>query len=104
MKKPKKNLSGYMLFCGARRGPIKQEQPSLQMVDIAKAMSVEWNNLTVEGKAKYNNLALEDKAVTPHLFTPHPNIYTMYKLPSLCSDTKKSSRHRPINWASRRQS
>lgn len=53
-----------MMFCGARRGPMREEQPTLQMVDIAKAMSVEWNNLSAEEKAKYNNLALEDKAVT----------------------------------------
>jgi len=60
-KKPKKNLSGYMIYCSERRGPIKLLNPQMGVIDIAKALSVEWTNLNAEEKNKYSNLALEDK-------------------------------------------
>ena len=58
---PKKPKSGFMFFSQERRASLKLEQPNLKITDASKVIGKEWNKLTPEQKAPYNEQAQQDK-------------------------------------------
>jgi len=51
---PKKPLTGYFKFLGAKRGSIKEANPKLTHKELTKQCGVEWNKLDKDGKAVWN--------------------------------------------------
>ena len=51
--KPKKKLSGYMLFSKERRPKLKSEKPNLTFGELGKALGAEWRAMSDAAKAKY---------------------------------------------------
>lgn len=61
--KVKRPMNAYMLFSKEKRGEIIQQKPELKskVTEVAKLIGNHWKEMTDEEKAKYQNLALEDK-------------------------------------------
>lgn len=60
--KPKRPLTGYLKFMLEKRPIILKENPSLQNTDIVKRVAEQWKDLSLEGKAKYQEAAVQDRA------------------------------------------
>lgn len=60
--KPKRPLTGYLKFMMEKRPIILKENPSLQSTDIVKRVAEQWKALSYEGKAKYQEEAVHDRA------------------------------------------
>ena len=59
---PKNARSAYILFSNDMRPDIKREHPDLDAKDTLKALGALWKNADEDIKAKYQELANEDKA------------------------------------------
>jgi len=59
---PRRNLSAYLLYQNAMRDEFKRENPSLTFGQLAKYTSMMYKNMPAQEKAKWDALALEDKA------------------------------------------
>jgi hypothetical protein len=51
--KPKRNMSGYLLFSNSRREVLTKTHPDLYITDISKLIGAQWGAMTVEEKAPY---------------------------------------------------
>jgi len=59
--RPKRNMSAFFLYSNANRVRVKEENPEAKFGDIAKLLSVEFKAVTRNERAKYDQLAVEDK-------------------------------------------
>mmetsp|Transcript_29971 Transcript_29971/g.55378 ORF Transcript_29971/g.55378 Transcript_29971/m.55378 type:complete len:208 (+) Transcript_29971:212-835(+) len=59
--RPKRNMSAFFLYSNANRKRVKEENPEAKFGDIAKLLSVEFKAVTTSERAKYDQLAVEDK-------------------------------------------
>jgi len=59
--RPKRNMSAFFLYSNANRARIKEENPEAKFGDIAKLLSVEFKQVSESERAKYDQLAVEDK-------------------------------------------
>jgi hypothetical protein len=64
LKKCKKALSAYIIYCNTRRSSLIQENPDLRPKDVISALAEEWNKVKADGGAefkKFQELAENDK-------------------------------------------
>jgi len=59
--KPKRNMSAFFLYSNANRERVKEENPEAKFGDIAKIMSVEFKAISDAERARWDQLALDDK-------------------------------------------
>mmetsp|Transcript_28795 Transcript_28795/g.54397 ORF Transcript_28795/g.54397 Transcript_28795/m.54397 type:complete len:206 (-) Transcript_28795:206-823(-) len=59
--RPKRNMSAFFLYSNANRVRVKEENPEAKFGDIAKLLSVEFKAVTRNERAKWDQLAVEDK-------------------------------------------
>jgi len=59
--RPKRNMSAFFLYSNANRERIKEENPEAKFGDIAKLLSVEFKAVTTSERARWDQLAAEDK-------------------------------------------
>lgn len=55
--RPKRPLTAFMYYSGARRGKIRAERPEMSMIEISKVVGDEWKNLSTESKQTYHDQA-----------------------------------------------
>lgn len=55
--RPKRSLTAFMYYSGARRGQIRKEKPEMSMIEISKMVGDEWKNLSTESKQPYHDKA-----------------------------------------------
>jgi len=58
---PKRGLSSFLLYSNANRSRIKEENPEAKFGDIAKLASAEFKELSETDRARWDQLAAEDK-------------------------------------------
>lgn len=58
---PKKPLSGFMFFSTQFAKMIRDRNPDLKITDVSKIVGENWNKLTPEQKAPFENKAQQDK-------------------------------------------
>jgi hypothetical protein len=58
--KPKKSLSGYMLFSKENRARIRTENPGATFGDLGRMVGGEWKALTEESKKQWGNRAKKE--------------------------------------------
>jgi len=58
---PKKPLTAYFFFQADVRGKIREENPTLQVKDIARVVASQWGALTEDQKKPYEKMAAKDK-------------------------------------------
>ncbi|XP_051176612.1 high mobility group protein DSP1-like [Leptopilina boulardi] len=58
---PKRPLSAFFWFCKDERAEVKSKNPAYTVGDIAKALGKKWADCTAEDKAKYAEMAEQDK-------------------------------------------
>ena len=58
---PKRSVHAFMWFSNDMRASIRAEQPGARVGDIAKELSVRWQQCTPEMKVKYEDMAHQDK-------------------------------------------
>lgn len=58
---PKGALSSYIIFCTQMRSVIKAETPDIANTDIMKQTGERWRAMSVEQKAPWEALAVQDK-------------------------------------------
>ena len=46
-------MNPFINFCNTNRRSVRDENPELSMVEIAKLLGAQWRALTVEDKEKY---------------------------------------------------
>ncbi|KAL7531628.1 hypothetical protein ACHAXR_009214 [Thalassiosira sp. AJA248-18] len=59
--RPKRNMSAFFLYSNANRQRVKEENPEAKFGDIAKLLSVEFKAISASERAKWDELAVEDK-------------------------------------------
>lgn len=59
--RPKRNMSAFFLYSNANRERIKEENPEAKFGDIAKLLSVEFKAVSASERARWDQLAAEDK-------------------------------------------
>lgn len=59
--RPKRNMSAFFLYSNEHRERVKAENPDAKFGDIAKILSAEFKQITPSQKAKWDELAAEDK-------------------------------------------
>jgi hypothetical protein len=60
--KPKRGLSAFMYYSQERRPAVKKSKPDIKFGEIAKVIGAEWKDMKESAKAKYQKLAVKDKA------------------------------------------
>jgi hypothetical protein len=60
--KPKRGLSAFMFYIRERHKPIKDAEPNISFGEIGKKIGLEWGSLTYGEKARFQKLAVADKA------------------------------------------
>jgi len=58
---PKRPQSAFFLFCADHRAPLKAENPSFTVGDIAKALGKKWSETKPDVKQKYSALGEVEK-------------------------------------------
>jgi len=60
---PKRNVPGFMWFSNEERGKVREDHPGqrLRVGDVAKELSRRWALADPDTKAKYDNMAYQDK-------------------------------------------
>jgi hypothetical protein len=65
---PKKNMSGYILFCSDNRAAVKEElaatadpEVGVKAQEVIKALAAKWRDTADEDKKVYIDRAAEDK-------------------------------------------
>ena len=58
---PKKAMTAYFFYLQERRPELKKEKPDLGHLEIVAHMGAEWNKMSDADKAKYVQLAAEDR-------------------------------------------
>lgn len=59
---PKKNLTAYMIWSNDVRNKVREANPEAKMTDLAKIMGEQWKTVSDEEKARYQQLALAERA------------------------------------------
>ena len=59
--KPKRPMSGYMLFCNDHREKVMKKNPDLKLGDISKELAKLWGKLSVNDRKPYVLKAEEAK-------------------------------------------
>mmetsp|Transcript_19312 Transcript_19312/g.28154 ORF Transcript_19312/g.28154 Transcript_19312/m.28154 type:complete len:195 (-) Transcript_19312:28-612(-) len=59
--RPKRNMSAFFLYSNANRARIKEENPGIAFGQVAKLLSAEFKEISTAERAKWDELALEDK-------------------------------------------
>jgi HMG (high mobility group) box len=59
---PKRGLTSYMFYSNEVRDKVRSEFPELKMTEVSKKISEMWNELSDAKKAKYVDMAANDKA------------------------------------------
>jgi hypothetical protein len=59
--RPKRNMSAFFLYSNANRERIKEENPEAKFGEIAKILSVEFKAISASERARWDQLAIEDK-------------------------------------------
>jgi len=59
--RPKRNMSAFFLYSNANRQRVKEENPDSKFGDIAKILSQEFKQVSDRERAKWDQLAAEDK-------------------------------------------
>lgn len=84
MSKQKKNFflrSAFFWFCKDERAEVKSKNPAYTVGDIAKALGKKWADCTAEDKAKYAEMAEQDKdrydKVNFHVFKDNKQIFIL---------------------------
>jgi len=57
IKKPKKNLSAYMIFVQEVRPKVIEQLPGIKTLDVMKEIGKRWANITQEDFAYYTEKA-----------------------------------------------
>lgn len=60
-KKTKRNMSAFMFFSNAYRNMVKEQNPGFLVGDIARRLGELWKDVIPEERAKFEQMALEDK-------------------------------------------
>eukprot|EP00967_Tisochrysis_lutea_P139975 scaffold254965_cov28-Tisochrysis_lutea.AAC.5 len=60
-KAPKRAMSAYHFFAAEKRASVKAETPGITSSEIQKALTAKWRELNYDQRAKYMELASEDK-------------------------------------------
>ncbi|KAJ8382135.1 hypothetical protein SKAU_G00029130 [Synaphobranchus kaupii] len=58
---PRAPTTGYVIFVNERKVQLKSENPDLPFTEITKMLGIQWSQLSLEEKQKYNNEAEKDK-------------------------------------------
>ncbi|KAK9811520.1 hypothetical protein WJX72_005220 [[Myrmecia] bisecta] len=58
---PKKGLSAFMFFSSGMREQVKAENPGIAFGEIGKVMGEKWKQVSPEERAKYEQMAANDK-------------------------------------------
>lgn len=58
---PKKNQSGYMIFCSENRAVVKEENPDATFGELGKLLGQKWKELDEAAKKPYADKAETDK-------------------------------------------
>lgn len=61
IKKPKKNLSAYMIFVQEVRPKVIEQIPGIKTLDVMKEIGKRWTNISQEDFAYYSDKASKDK-------------------------------------------
>jgi len=61
--KPKRNLSGYMLFLNDNRQPLRDKYPDESLPQVMRRCGAKWKELTEEERAPYLQKAVSDKTI-----------------------------------------
>ncbi len=61
-KAPKRARGSYVFFTNHIRPQIMKERPETKFVELGAIMGERWRNITKEEKAKYEEMALEDRS------------------------------------------
>mmetsp|Transcript_41747 Transcript_41747/g.87604 ORF Transcript_41747/g.87604 Transcript_41747/m.87604 type:complete len:207 (+) Transcript_41747:284-904(+) len=59
--RPKRNMSAFFLYSNANRERVKEENPDAKFGDIAKLLSAEFKEISESERARWDQLAVEDK-------------------------------------------
>merc|ERR1712130_470720 len=59
---PKNARSAYLYFCNELREKLKAENPAISITECGKEAGRQWKELTPSRRAKYDQMAAEDKA------------------------------------------
>ena len=59
--RPKRNMSAFFLYSNAHRQRVKEENPDAKFGDIAKFLSTEFKAISESEKARWDELAAQDK-------------------------------------------
>ncbi|XP_066576151.1 SWI/SNF-related matrix-associated actin-dependent regulator of chromatin subfamily E member 1-related isoform X2 [Amia ocellicauda] len=58
---PRAPTTGYVIFINERKVQLKMDHPDLPFTEITKMLGIQWSQLSLEEKQKYNNAAETDK-------------------------------------------
>lgn len=58
---PKRNMSAFFLYSGQNRPRVREENPEATFGSIAKIISVEFKAISAAERARYDELAVQDK-------------------------------------------
>ncbi|KAG9345487.1 hypothetical protein JZ751_008631 [Albula glossodonta] len=58
---PRAPTTGYVIFVNERKVQLKAENPDLPFTEITKMLGIQWSQLSLEEKQRYNNEAEKDK-------------------------------------------
>jgi len=84
---PKRPTTAWIYFSVKKRDELKKKNPDLSFGDLTKAAGKEWKKLSDAKKAKYNELAAEDKK----RYEKEKKAYDKKKAPSSSSSSEESS-------------
>uniref|UniRef100_W5MVG6 HMG box domain-containing protein n=1 Tax=Lepisosteus oculatus TaxID=7918 RepID=W5MVG6_LEPOC len=58
---PRAPTTGYVIFVNEKKVQLKMDHPDLPFTEITKMLGVQWSQLSMEEKQRYNNAADRDK-------------------------------------------
>ncbi|KAI8915431.1 nucleosome binding protein, partial [Powellomyces hirtus] len=58
---PKRGLSAYLFFSNDKRSDVLAENPGMAVPEVSKKLGELWKAISAEDKAKYEEMATEDK-------------------------------------------
>ena len=88
-KNGKGRISGYILFSGAHRQEVKDEDPDVKFTEVGKALGKMWGKLSDKEKAKWNVKAAKQNEENG-LPTPTPGAKKTTKKAPVKKTTKKA--------------
>ena len=80
--KPKRLLSGYILYCNEIRSRVKSENPTDDSKDITRKLALCWKELTDDEKLEYKNKSSSGKSSDEESIIPKAKKETVKKTSS----------------------